>query len=174
LGSWREFVEADADGVAGGNGGGGDDDDLFEEGPVIPTAAGSAEEPQLINAYANFSLVDPNNGVNPIEVAYIKDQKGRLLGFDSFTQRSDAENTKKDGNAEGGSDSTVDQEPDTSVSLDGECTFHIVPGETTSLTAYAIYRGRSKKENDDGGMKRDDFLYQTSEIPLPGANNQKK
>lgn len=163
LGNWREHVEADADVTGNGNGDG--DDELFEEGPVIPTAGGSAEEPHLINAYAKFSLVDPSNG-QPIEVAYIKDQKGRLLGFDSFTKRA-AENTN-----EGGDDDDTTGKETSGLSLDGECTFHIVPGETTSIAAYAIYRG-AKKEDEEGGV-REDFLYQTPEVPLPGVHNQKK
>ena len=158
LGNWREHVEADAD---EGNG------DFEEEEDVIVVPG---EEPHLINAYAKFQLTHPTNG-QPIEVAYIKDQKGRLLGFDSFT--------KKD--ADGSADSAADddgmhenevggiKDQSAAAEADGECTFHIVPGETTSISAYAIYRGEKKKDDDKEGGAREDTLHYTPEVPLPGA-----
>lgn len=144
LGNWREHVEADAD-VDGG--------DLDEEQTPIP----HGDEPQLINAYAKFQLTDPKSG-EPIEVAYIKDQQGRLLGFDSFTKQKSAENEDSDADDERSDESN-----------EGECTFHLVPGETTTVKAYAIYRGQ--REVDDGKSIREDNLYFTSEIPLPGQRN---
>jgi hypothetical protein len=51
----------------------------------------------------------------------------------------------------------------------GECTFHIIPGETTSIVAYAVYRGNARGEDGVGsaGGAREDVLYYTPEIPLP-------
>ena len=155
-----------------------------DEGGQDSAADVSTEEPHLVNAYAKFQLTHPTNG-KPIEVAYIKDQKGRLLGFDSFTK-------SKEDNAASGSptdDEMVhnsDEEKSTAapVSNDGECTFHIVPGETTSITAYAIYRGdvvKKKKdetnEEEEGGGDvgmREDFMFTTPEIPLPGMKKRSK
>jgi len=169
LGSWREHVEA-----------------VSDESNVDNTTPSSAravptEEPHLINAYAKFQLSNPTNG-QPIEVAYIKDQNGRLLGFDSFTKSKEES---------GGNSSDEESMPHKSeeekaaappVSNDGECTFHILPGETKSITAYAIYRGdvvkKEDESNDEGGEEkvagmREDFLFTTPAIPLPGMKNQK-
>ena len=142
LGNWREHVEADADVDSG------------EEEEQTPIPQG--DEPHLINAYAKFQLTDPKSG-QPIEVAYIKDQKGRLLGFDSFTKQKSLNNENNN-----------EDDERTDVSNEGECTFHLVPGETTIVTAYAIYRGQ--REGDDGESVREDNLYYTSEIPLPGQS----
>ena len=166
LGSWREHVEADAD-----------------EGGQDSAVDVPMEEPHLVNAYAKFQLTHPTNG-KPIEVAYIKDQKGRLLGFDSFTK------SKEDNAASGSStddemvhNSDEEKSAAAPVSNDGECTFHIVPGETTSITAYAIYRGDVVKKKEDetneegeGGGNvgmREDFMFTTPEIPLPGMKKRK-
>ena len=140
LGNWREHVEADAEGG-----------EVLDDEDEKPTPHG--EEPQLINAYAKFKLNDPKTGA-PIEVAYIKDQKGRLLGFDSFTKQKSP-------------DSESDEDHDDKIE-EGECTFHLVPGETSIITACAIYR--SRKEGADGENVREDILYRTSEITLPGQN----
>ena len=149
LGNWREHVEADADVDSG---------DVIdeEETPSIP----NGDEPHLINAYAKFQLTDPESG-EQIEVAYIRDQKGRLLGFDSFTKKKSSDDENVDDESSNEDDERADE------SNEGECTFHLVPGETTIITAYAIYRGR---RGDDGDSVREDNLYYTSEIPLPGQS----
>jgi len=169
LGSWREHVEAESDESNV-------DDTTPSSARSVPT-----EEPHLINAYAKFQLTNPTNG-QPIEVAYIKDQNGRLLGFDSFTK------SKEESGASGSSDeegmphkSDEEKAAAPPVSNDGECTFHIVPGETTSITAYAIYRGDVVKKEDESSEEgegkvagmREDFLFTTPAIPLPGTKNQK-
>ena len=171
LGSWREHVEAESDES--------NVDDTTSSAKAPPT-----EEPHLINAYAKFQLSNPTNG-QPIEVAYIKDQNGRLLGFDSFTK------SKEESSGSGASNSSDEESmPHKSdeekaaappVSNDGECTFHIVPGETTSITAYAIYRGDVVKKEDESNLEgeakvagmREDFLFTTPAIPLPGIKKQK-
>ena len=166
LGSWREHVEAESD-------------ESTEDSTA--KAAVPTEEPHLINAYAKFQLSNPTNG-QPIEVAYIKDQNGRLLGFDSFTKSKEESGTSNSSDEEGmphKSDEEKAAAPP--VSNDGECTFHIVPGETTSITAYAIYRGdvvkKEDESNEEGEGKvagmREDFLFTTPAIPLPGLKNQK-
>ncbi|KAL9187664.1 hypothetical protein ACHAXT_006042 [Thalassiosira profunda] len=155
LGNWREHVEADADEANG---------ELEEE---EPTPKPPIEEPHLINAYAKFRLTDPNSG-RPIEVAYVKDQAGRLLGFDSFSKRDDSGGGDDDGTHEKGG--VGGMEATAAAAHEGECTFHIVPGETTSVTAYAIYRGMA--EGVEGSV-REDFLYVTKDVPLPGATKPK-
>ena len=100
LGSLRERAEAAADGGAAAM--------AAEDGRAVG-------EPHLVNGHAKFRLADPHRG-RPLEVAYVKDQRWRLLGFDSFSKREDG-------------------------AVEGECTFNIIPDETTSVTAYAIYQG---------------------------------
>ncbi|KAL7511881.1 hypothetical protein ACHAXN_008832 [Cyclotella atomus] len=152
LGNWREHVEADAD-----------ENGVFLEEEETRAATTNTDEPHLINAYAKFRLMEPDIG-NPIEVAYIKDQRGRLLGFDSFSKRDDKDDERN---------MHADQEKMHDGSTmehnkvhDGECTFHIVPEETTSVAAYAIYR--SKRMDENGEEQRDFVLYYTPQIRLPG------
>lgn len=150
LGSWREFVEAASER-------GGKILDVEENSNAnVPK---NSKDPHLINAYVKFKLTQPGTG-NPIEVAYIKDQKGRLLGFDSFSKRDSSENESED--------NTLTNQEKKEEADDGECSFHIVPSETTSIAAYAIYRTETV---DDNGEKRKDFvLYSSSMIPLPGLS----
>lgn len=143
LGSWREFVEADSE----------------RSGEILDDEENSPKntnDPHLINAYVKFKLTQPGTD-NPIEVAYIKDQKGRLLGFDSFSKRDSSENENKDNTLANQEKKEVD---------DGECSFHIVPSETTSIAAYAIYR--TQTVNDNGEEQKEYVLYYSPMIPLPG------
>lgn len=167
LGNWREHVEADAE----------ESEEFLEDDEeasekAAPNAVG--EEPHLINAYAKFKLTEPGTG-NPIEVAYIKDQSGRLLGFDSFSKRENPESPPDN------PDEKIMHSEKASVHdgstmehgkvHDGECSFHIVPEETKSVAAYAIYRGT--KVDEKGEEQRDYVLYYTPHIPLPGNQNDK-
>ncbi|KAL3816431.1 hypothetical protein ACHAXA_007367 [Cyclostephanos tholiformis] len=163
LGNWKEHVDADYDDDADGNG---KDVDAY----VAPPTSGTAE-PHLINAFARFRLVDPNNGRRPIEVAYIKDQNGTLLGFDSFTKAKEREGEGGESHHRDDVAASGHHETGTLSSKDGECTFHIIPGETTSIVAYAIYRGAARDEDGNGseGGDREDVLYYTPEIPLPNG-----
>ena len=180
LESWKEHMDAETD----------NDDDYENNSSSSTTAATTTSDddgPHLINASAKFQLIDPNAKQSPredgkhyydngqIEVAYIKDQRGRLLGFDSFNSTKkdkgvDINNTDNQGESDEGNASN------TTV---GECTFHIVPGETTSIVAYAIYRGTTTTTAKDGErygassggstILREDVLYHTPEIRLPGV-----
>ncbi|KAL7461509.1 hypothetical protein ACHAXS_001926 [Conticribra weissflogii] len=179
LESWREYIEADAD----DNGG----DDLDENKESSYSSASEREpQPRLVNAYAKFKLIEPDRKRRPIEVAYVKDQKGRLLGFDSFSKREaggassdDIENDDHDDDdgagdsANGIRDDDDASGDDSQRASDGECTFHLVPGETTSVRAYAIYRGVTNA-GGDGEEKREDVMYYTPEILLPGVDARSK
>jgi len=169
LESWRECVEADADDN--------DDDVLNEERKDSRSSSSSQSErepqPRLINAYAKFKLIEPD-GKRPIEVAYVKDQKGRLLGFDSFSKR-DAGGSSDDIDDGSGRDGIHDNAGGETLERDhhGECTFHLVPGETTSVRAYAIYREVTSADGDgEKNRECDNILYFTPEIPLPGVDAQ--
>ena len=158
LGNWREHVEADAE----------ESEDFLDEERSFSQSG--SEEPHLINAYAKFKLTEPGTG-NPIEVAYIKDQKGRLLGFDSFSKR-DTPNSEDENNMHAGEEKVHDGSTmEHDLVHDGECTFHIVPEETTSIAAYAIYR--SKRVDDNGEEQKDFALHYTPQIPLPGNKYDK-
>ena len=157
LANWAVHIEAEEDG-----------DQASDSADGPSPAAGPDEDPHLINAYAKFGLVDPSG--RPVEVAYVKDQDGRLLGFDSFSKRGASEGgppPEGDG-AEGGGGET-----ETAAGGHGECTFQIVPGETSAVRAYAVYRGEAPAGDDgDGeerGPMREDYLFVSDEIPLPGA-----
>lgn len=162
LGNWREHVEAQAE----------EDFSLEEEEDQREMTRKKVDEPHLINAYAKFKLTEPDTG-NPIEVAYIKDQKGRLLGFDSFSKREGAaENNDDEDMMHSDTEKIHDGSTMEHSNIhDGECTFHIEPGETTSVAAYAIYK--SKKLDDKGEEHREYVLYYTPHIPLPGNQSDK-
>lgn len=82
------------------------------------------KEPQhLVPSYAQFKLLDTKTNY-PIEIGYVKDQNGQLLGFDYFSREK-----KED-------------------SLTGDLTFHLTP-ETTSITVCALYRMPSATDDDD-------------------------
>ncbi len=193
LESWKEHIDAETDSD--------EEDDNYDIGKnVIARTASTVninddDGPHLVNASAKFQLTDPNAKISPnekcydsgrgqIEVAYIKDQQGRLLGFDSFNSTKKEKNVdSSDGNNPG------EESASTNTTIIGECTFHIVPGETTSIVAYAIYRdtttttttATAKYGERDGAstiggstIMREDILYHTPEIPLPGTFRRKK
>lgn len=136
-----------------------------EDGDRASDRAAPGEDPHLINAYAKFDLVDPSG--RPVEVAYVKDQDGRLLGFDSFSRGGASEEDGTPASEGGGGDA------DSATGGRGECTFQIVPGETIAVRAHAVYRGEAAGAGADGGdgggsgMMREDYLYVSDEIPLP-------
>ncbi|KAL3799025.1 hypothetical protein HJC23_005164 [Cyclotella cryptica] len=167
LGNWREHVEAQAEEDFSV-----DEEEEEEKASQRETTHKKMVDPHLINAYAKFKLTEPKTG-NPIEVAYIKDQKGRLLGFDSFSKRESApENDEDEEQMHSGREKVHDGSTMEHGKIhDGECTFHIEPGETTSVAAYAIYR--SKKVDDKGEEQREYLLYYTPHIPLPGNQSGK-
>jgi hypothetical protein len=153
LGNWKEYIEAD------------NDEGIHE---AVAKSSRSSEEPHLINAYARFHLMDPDNNHRPIEVAYVKDQNGTVLGFDSFfKQRQEMMKGSDEDNNDDSIDDNEAKPPATPKT--GECTFHIIPGVTTSIVAYAVYRG-----DKDEGLLREDVLYYTPEIPLPPLGEAQK
>jgi hypothetical protein len=155
LGNWKEHVEADDDDA---------DSNDADANDVAAPAVASGTEPHLINAHARFHLSDPD-GRSPIEVAYLRDQNGMLLGFDSFSK---AKRGTGEDDAGGVSDNVDDvnvavgagdrESTSSSIPKDGECTFHIIPGETTSIVAYAVYRGARGDGGKDGGGGGEDVL----------------
>ena len=86
----------------------------------------------LIPSYAKIQLLDENTSY-PIEIGYIKDQNGDLLGFDYFS-REKKENLQS-----------------------GDITFHLTP-ETTSVSVFCLYRKpRSDKKDEDPKENMDEI-----------------
>ena len=155
LSNWAVHIEAEEDGDQAAD---------CTKDESSPAAAAGHEDPHLINAYAKFSLSDPSG--RPVEVAYVKDQDGRLLGFDSFSKRGSSEGSDGGPPEDGGEEAAAAGEGH------GECTFQIVPGETSAVRAYAVYRGEAPGGDGGGerrGPMREDYLFVSAEIPLPGA-----
>ena len=88
------------------------------------------EDATLVEGVARINLWD-NKGSRPIEIAYVKDQDGNLLGYDQFF---DFKKSIKD-----------DQENSAKV---GECNFH-VSGSTQSIQIFALYRDMKKEDSTD-------------------------
>lgn len=86
---------------------------------------------RLIPAYARFHLTDAAVTGYPVEIAYVRDQSGTLLGFDDFSR------DKQEGLE------TADM------------TFHLTP-ETTSLTVFALYREEEESTSEDDDKDKDD------------------
>lgn len=90
----------------------------------------------FVSGYVYFNLYlnnnDDSSDIKEIDVAYVKDQNGDILGFDHFTHdKKDNENNDTD-----------------KSKAKGELIFHI-PVNTTSLTACALYKSNKKKSNDE-------------------------
>ena len=129
-------------------------------------------DPQLIAATTKIVLRDPVSN-HPIDMAYVRDQDGRVLGFEQFT------NEKKMMRGE-----PVEGEDDGSelkeAPLVANCGFHLQPGVTTSFKVYALYRedvpcpedvvgGEDKSEGEEKekeAPKVEEKLYFTQAIPL--------
>ena len=88
------------------------------------------EDATLVEGVARINLWD-NKGSRPIEIAYVKDQDGNLLGYDQFF---DFKKSIKD-----------DEENSAKV---GACNFH-VSGSTQSIQIFALYRDMKKEDSTD-------------------------
>ena len=88
----------------------------------------------LATGIARINLWD-QKGDCPIEVAYVKDQDDKLLGYDQFF------NFKK-------SIKSGEDEDDSLKKKVGACNFHVNPDTTKSIRIYALYR-TSEESTDD-------------------------
>jgi len=121
LNHWYEFCEAMEDEFL---------DELVDDGGEKDgeTADGDAkaDDPtrpeNFVSGYAKFNIVQESTG-HEIDVAFVKDQDGTLIGFDHFGREK---NEKKE---------------------EGELIFHLTP-ETTSITLYAVYKEPMKEEEE--------------------------
>eukprot|EP00559_Dactyliosolen_fragilissimus_P005472 CAMPEP_0184868682 /NCGR_PEP_ID=MMETSP0580-20130426/31380_1 /TAXON_ID=1118495 /ORGANISM="Dactyliosolen fragilissimus" /LENGTH=487 /DNA_ID=CAMNT_0027369733 /DNA_START=53 /DNA_END=1516 /DNA_ORIENTATION=+ len=131
----------------------------------------------LIHASATINLIDNATG-REIEIAYVRDQDGKLLGFEQFVslkKERRAQIAKRDERDLQKKGKEMIENPDNSTNNIGEedekheiggdekifipsaglCNFNIIPGETKSIKVYALYR-------DDKNI-----------IPSKGENNAK-
>ena len=95
----------------------------------------------LVEGLARINLYD---GDKPIEVAYVKDQDGNLLGYDQFTDFKKSLISKE----ESGSDS--DSNPTQKVA---QCNFHVNPDTTKGIQIFALYK---MLEDDEEAVVKED------------------
>ena len=132
------------------------------------SASDLPSDPQLIPATTKIVLRDPVSG-HPIDMAYVRDQNGRVLGFEQFTN----EKKMMRGEPVEGEEGEPKEAP-----LVANCGFHLQPGVTTSFKVYTLYRedvpcpeeivvGEGKEgEKEEEGPKAEEKLYYTQAIPL--------
>ena len=126
-------------------------------------------DPQLIAATTKIVLRDPVSG-HPIDMAYVRDQNGRVLGFEQFTN----EKKMMHGEPMEGEEGEAKEAP-----LVASCGFHLQPGVTTSFKVYTLYRedvpcpeeivggdDKSEEEKEKEAPKAEEKLYCTKAIPL--------
>lgn len=110
----------------------------------------------LVEGIARINLVDEGNG-NLIDIAYIRDQDGKMLGYNEF---SPLKKELKEGKAEGDKPSV------------GTFTFHVNPDTTKGIRVFALYKNQedvgsieskdsSEVENSEGGNASRVGLKQT-------------
>uniref|UniRef100_A0A7S2EX19 GCK domain-containing protein n=1 Tax=Ditylum brightwellii TaxID=49249 RepID=A0A7S2EX19_9STRA len=153
-----------------------------EAGDAVASPAAAAEDPFLVNVYAKFNLRDPSTN-RLIDIAYVRDQDGRLLGFDQFSkektasaavEKEDGEEVENNNSSDG--DVNVEDEKDDGGGKTGNCMFHIKPGETASIKLFAIYRESGNKDKEDEDMsstKVEETLYFSSPISLEQRPEEK-
>jgi hypothetical protein len=88
------------------------------------------EDAILVEGIAKINLWDGETS-RPIEIAFVKDQDGTLLGYEQFF---DFKKTMKDSASSEGQSSKV-----------GACNFHVNPSTTKSIQIFALYRERKEE-----------------------------
>lgn len=98
----------------------------------------------LVEGVARINLWD-SDGKRQVELAYIKDQDGLLLGYDQFShlkKNSGDEDDKreKNGNATTSKKESVEPQSKSLIGKVGECNFHVNPQTTKYIQIFALYR----------------------------------
>jgi hypothetical protein len=88
------------------------------------------EDAILVEGIAKINLWDGETS-RPIEIAFVKDQDGTLLGYEQFFE---FKKTMKDSASSEGQSSKV-----------GACNFHVNPSTTKSIQIFALYREREEE-----------------------------
>eukprot|EP00541_Cyclophora_tenuis_P009762 CAMPEP_0116577122 /NCGR_PEP_ID=MMETSP0397-20121206/20942_1 /TAXON_ID=216820 /ORGANISM="Cyclophora tenuis, Strain ECT3854" /LENGTH=217 /DNA_ID=CAMNT_0004106299 /DNA_START=241 /DNA_END=894 /DNA_ORIENTATION=+ len=107
--------------------------------------------PVLVNLTVPVDLHDATTGWT-IEVAYAKDQTGRLLGYSQFPA------SKRTNNESVESTTTDEKKEEEEEEEEGKLVFHVLPKETKTVVLYKIYK-KSAEEDEY-------VIYQTRPILL--------
>ncbi len=128
----------------------------------------------LVEAVARINMWDRNSDRH-IEIAYVKDQDGTLLGYDQFSdfKKSVKEMRKND---------VKETEKKKLTDKVGTCNFHVNPNTTKSIQIFALYRDKeevpvektnnehiNEKEGDDEKKRRTLFyspLISMNDVPI--------
>ena len=120
------------------------------DGPALPPLddlsqeeKDASSEPILVAATATVRLRDSATGF-PIDMAYVRDQAGDVLGFEQLSEEKELLRGNRGDAAERGEAVTAAQSPPET----GKCNFHIQPGTTASVRIFAIYREEEKEEKE--------------------------
>ena len=129
----------------------------------------SSNDVVLVEGMAKINLFD---GDKPVLIAYVKDQDGKMLGYDQFTdfKKELLESDEKESDKK-------------STPTIGQCAFHISPENTKSIQIYALYRSKEDKEDDnqkgdennaDDAKSIEQTLYYSSAVLMDDIENPSK
>uniref|UniRef100_A0A7S3VDS3 GCK domain-containing protein n=1 Tax=Chaetoceros debilis TaxID=122233 RepID=A0A7S3VDS3_9STRA len=95
----------------------------------------------LVEGVARINLWDPE-GERQVELAYIKDQDGLLLGYDQFSYLKKNSGDENENDNDNDNDDGDNSEPQSKgvIGKVGECNFHVNPETTKSIQIFALYR----------------------------------
>jgi len=155
-----------------------DDEDLDTDNSA-DNGDSAGDDVDLVPVSATINVIDPGTGWE-IDIAYVRDQDGSVLGFEQFTtlkrERREAiqymEQKSKPNQETQEGDGRETKFP-ASIRNTGKCSFHLNPEKTKSVQLFALYKSSdnkamtnekdSSKDNEDVEKKT---LYYSSEIEL--------
>jgi len=167
---WRQFVEFQNDGwpeeieeeaVVGVDTDKREDMNSGDQPAGVP-GEGDADA-NLVEGVARINLWD-GDGTRRVDLAYVRDQDGLLLGHERFTVKANesaegeggatGEKEEKVGDDDNKNDGTSSENTQSKPTI-GHCTFHVSPGLTKSIQIFALY-GKDGADNygsDSGDEK---------------------
>lgn len=140
-----------------------------ENETVVRNDGEESPDANLVEGVARINLWDGDgkgkNGRRRVDLAYVRDQDGLLLGHERFeikkTESGD-DNTQKEGSISNGETDSTDGEnigtrDDKSGSEPsiGHCGFHVSPGTTKAIQIFALYGKEDDDNTADGGIKEE-------------------
>jgi len=124
---------------------------LMEEN-IIYDANTYEGDPKLVECGVRIPLFLTENDHNnaTLEMCYVRDQNGRMLGMDQFSSLlHPRENNDKE-------TSETQQQPPLSPQHEEVLKFYIEPGKTTSLRFYKVYQSTIPKKDNDTADDNED------------------
>jgi Cobalamin biosynthesis protein CobT (nicotinate-mononucleotide:5, 6-dimethylbenzimidazole phosphoribosyltransferase) len=100
----------------------------------------------LVEGVVSINLWDANQS-RPIEIAFVKDQDGTLLGYEQFFDFKKQLNGK------------VTEDLDDNIGKVGGCIFHANPATTKSIQIFALYRNRETTDESDANSNDDAVVH---------------